>query len=76
MTPIVVFPFVEMITFRCHTPFTLIFCAVPPTTIPHFSYLFSLYCTLLYVVVFVVEAKRSPFGSPSPNLTFMFMYDD
>jgi len=36
----------------------------------------SLYCTLLYIVLFVVEAKPCSFGSPSANLPFMFMYDD
>ena len=36
----------------------------------------SLYCTLLYIVVFVVEAKSCSFGSPSANLPFMFMYED
>ena len=36
----------------------------------------SLHCTLLYIVLFVVEAKPCSFGSPSANLPFMFMYDD
>jgi hypothetical protein len=36
----------------------------------------SLYCTLLYIVLFVVEAKPCSFGSPSANLPFMFMYDE
>lgn len=36
----------------------------------------SLYCMLLYIVLFVVEAKPCSFGSPSANLPFMFMYDD
>jgi len=42
----------------------------------HYHTPISLYCTLLYIVLFVVEAKPCSFGCPSANLPFMFMYDD